>query len=59
MIRVIRDENNILICAWRVGIWFFFKEQDEDVGWPRDTGGPKRCGTCGAMSAQSGGRAVR
>lgn len=30
MIRVIKDENNILICAWRVGICFF-KEQDEEV----------------------------
>lgn len=35
---------------------FFFKEQDEEVGWLRDTGGPKRCGTCGVMSAQSAGR---
>lgn len=42
-----------------LGYGFFFKEQDEEVGWSWDTGGPKRCGTCGVMSAQSAGRAVR
>lgn len=30
------------------------------MGWLRDTGGPKRCGTCGVVrSAQSAGRVDR
>lgn len=43
-----------------LGFEFYVKELDEEVGWLRDTGGPKRCGTCGVVrSAQSAGRAVR
>lgn len=43
-----------------LGFEFYVKELDEEVGWSRDTGGPKRCGTCGIVrSAQSADRAVR
>lgn len=44
----------------RLGYEFYLKEPDKEVGRSRDTGGPKRCGTCGIVrSAQSADRAVR
>lgn len=44
----------------RLGYEFYLKEPDKEVGRSRDTGGPKRCGTCGIVrSAQSADRVSR